>query len=96
MEFIFKVILPGGIDSNFGWRALINISPFSLKDVHFQFCRTTEMAEFHGKFVATPLPELKLEEFAWARFVIIPSVKSIDHPLPNVEVNSEAFGCCSS
>lgn len=51
------------------------------------------MAQFHEKFVATPLPELKLEEFVWARFVIVPSVKSIDHPLPNLEVNSEAFGC---
>lgn len=49
------------------------------------------MVEFHGKFAAMPHPELKLEEFAWARFIDLTKGVIKTHLLPNLKANAEAF-----
>lgn len=50
------------------------------------------MVEFHGKLAAMPHPELKLEEFAWARFIDLTNRVITNHLLPNPKANAEAFG----
>lgn len=54
------------------------------------------MAEFHGKFAAVPHPELKLEEFAWARFIDPTKRVITNYLLPNLKASAVAFGVAAA